>query len=164
MSYPKNICISSIHWCITFLFLFILSGCEGPEGPQGPPGAEAGGWILLASCTPDANSTFFSISQNSWSGEESSSQFAATRNGVMENLFVVPSDTPASGSIVIVTLRINSTDTPLSLTYTNSDGTSVKSDISSKVNIKQGDLISIKFSETGGVYPNALYRVSLEFK
>ena len=62
-----------------------------------------------------------------------------------------------------VTVRVNGVDTDLSVTHTDADGASAIGNTIDTVSVNQGDLISVRFSESGGVGTNAKYRASFEF-
>ena len=65
----------------------------------------------------------------------------------------------------MVVLHRAGVDTDLSVTHTDTDGAGVKSNITDTVDVSQGDLISVKFNESGGVVMNSnLYYASFEFK
>lgn len=140
--------------------------CRVAEGPaHWPAGAGGGGGAILV--TQDllmlASDTLFSIGAGVFSSE-GRALMAAPRSGTLANLFVVPNVAPASGSIVTVTVRVNGADTALSVTHTDADGTSAKGNTVDTVSVSQGDLISVKFTETGGVNTGTNYRASFEFQ
>ena len=107
--------------------------------------------------------TFFSIGPG-WFFSEATGQIAAPRSGTLANLFVLPHLIPNPGSIVTVTVRVNGVDTDLSVTHTDADGTSAIGNTIDTVSVNQGETISVKFTESGGVNSDARYRASFEFK
>ena len=87
----------------------------------------------------------------SYSREEYGRQLVVPINGVIRNLFAYSQSGGWNpGANAEITVRKNGTDTALVLNYSINDTNSVKSNTSDKVPVSQGDLISIKFRETGG--------------
>lgn len=97
-------------------------------------------------------------------GTETFVQVNVPRSGQLANLFVHPTSSPAGGAILTVTVRVNGADTLLSVTHTSVDGTNTVSNTASTVSVNQGDLVAVKFTESGGVVPGAVYRASFELK
>jgi hypothetical protein len=129
------------------------------------PVAAGGGAILHTAAVglpSGPNSTSFSIGA-SLCVFEVDCRTAAPRSGTLSNLFVVPSQAPAAGAVMIVTVRVNGVDFSLGITHTAADWDSVKSNITDSVSVSPGDLISVRFTETGGL-PTARHRSSFEFR
>ena len=68
----------------------------------------------------------------------------------MKNLSSKALTTLTAGSSVTIMVRINGADTNLSVTISNADGTNVKKDTDTLA-VSEGDLITIRYLETGGV-------------
>lgn len=84
-------------------------------------------------------------------------QFAAPMDGVLRNLFAVESMVSRGPSYnVEITVRINETDTPLTLNYAAEDIGS-KGNTTDSVTVNQGDLISIVLREIGGASSDYLF-------
>jgi hypothetical protein len=97
-------------------------------------------------------------------GTENFVQVNVPRAGQLANLFVHPTASPASGAIVAATVRVNGADTLLTVAHSSSDGTNTVSNTANTVNVNQGDFVAVKFTESGGVVPGAVYRASFELK
>ena len=130
------------------------------------PGAVFGGAVLV---TEDVRITplapiLFSIGPGVFEpSSEGRAQMAAPRDGVLVNLFVVPSQAPVAGSIVNVTVRVNRSDTALNVTHTDRDGRNARGNTLDSISVSQGDLISVKFSEMADIDPEGSYRVTFQF-
>jgi hypothetical protein len=97
-------------------------------------------------------------------GTESFVQVPVPRAGTLANLHVRPHAAPAGGAIVGVTVRVNNADTTLNVTHTSADGTSTKSNTAAAVTVNRGDLVAVRFTESGGVVPAAVYRATFELR
>ncbi len=91
---------------------------------------------------------------------EGHAQMAVPRDGVLVNLFVVPGQAPAAGSIMNVSVRVNRSDTALSVTHTDRDGRNARGNTLDSISVSQGDLISVKFSKMAGIDSEGSYRVT----
>ena len=136
-----------------------------PTATPTPTPAPSGGAVL------DARSNFISASGTTVfamnveeAASESFVQVNVPRGGQLANLFVHPTASPAAGAILTATVRVNGLDTVLAVTHTSADGTSTVSNIAATVPVAQGDLVAVKFTESGGVAPGAVYRASFELK
>ena len=132
--------------------------------PPPPPPPSGGGAILDArgNFSLAASTTTFAMSVEE--GTESFVQVNVPRAGQLANLFVHPTASPASGAILTVTVRVNGVDTLLAVTHTSVDGTNTVSNTANTVAVNQGDFVAVKFTESGGVVPGAVYRASFELK
>lgn len=132
--------------------------------PGTSPGPGGGGALLHArgNFFSGANATTFAMFVEE--GTEIFVQVAVPRAGELANLFVHPTVSPASGAIVAVTVRVNGADTLLTVTHASSDGTNKVSNTVNTVTVNQGDFVAVKFTESGGVVPAAVYRASFELK
>jgi hypothetical protein len=97
-------------------------------------------------------------------GTETFVAVAVPRAGELANLFVHPTGSPAGGAILTVTVRVNGVDTPLAVTHSSGDGTNPTSNTVDTVAVSPGDLVAVKFTESGGVVPLAVYRASFELR
>ena len=123
------------------------------------------GSIMIANSRPGGNQTHLVVPGACDSLIEAQCKIPAPRSGTLANLFVIPDIVPATGSNVSITLRINGVDTALSVTQTEADGTGVKSNTIDIVNINNGDLRALVFTENAGIgVGNPTYRASFEFK
>jgi len=130
-----------------------------PSPPPSGGGAmlDARGNFSLASST----TTFAMFVEE---GTETFVQVNVPRAGQLANLFVHPTASPAAGAILTVTVRVNGADTLLAVTHTSVDGTNTVSNTVNTVAVNQGDFVAVKFTESGGVVPGAVYRASFELK
>jgi hypothetical protein len=83
-------------------------------------------------------------------------------NGTITNLCVKPNYVPATGSICVITVLVNYSETSLQITYESTDGTTLKVN-SDAITIDQGDIITLQISETNGVDPTNTFHVSCLF-
>lgn len=148
---PKDSCKpgwTPVHW-----------KAAGPGLP-----ASGGGFLHARSnfAASGANTTQFAMFVEE--GTESFVQVPVPRAGTLANLLVRPHAAPAGGAIVSVTVRVNNVDTLLSATHTSADGTNTKSNTAAAVSVKQGDLVAVRFTESGGVIPAAVYRATFELR
>ncbi len=97
-----------------------------------------------------ANDDRWAILGSGNSGSESGAQYHIPRGGTLKNLTVKPLSSLTSGSSVTITVRINGANTALAVTFTSADGINVKKD-ADEVAVNEGDLIAIRYQETGGV-------------
>lgn len=128
------------------------------------PSPSGGGAILDArgNFSLAASTTTFAMFVEE--GTETFVQVNVPRAGQLANLFVHPTASPASGAILTVTVRVNGADTLLAVTHTSVDGTNTVSNTANTVAVNQGDFVAVKFTESGGVVPGAVYRASFELK
>jgi hypothetical protein len=144
------------------------SSCKNNETALDWPGtspAPSGGGALLharGNFSLSASTTTFAMFVEE--GTETFVQVTVPRAGELGNLFVHPTASPASGAIVAVTVRVNGADTLLTVTHASSDGTNTVSNTANTVTVNQGDFVAVKFTESGGVVPGAVYRASFELK
>jgi hypothetical protein len=134
------------------------------DWPATQPAPSGGGAILDArgNFSLAASTTTYAMFVEE--GTESFVQVNVPRAGQLANLFVHPTVSPASGAILTVTVRVNGADTLLAVTHTSGDGTNTVSNTANTVAVNQGDLVAVKFTESGGVVPGAVYRASFELK
>ena len=132
--------------------------------PSPPPPPSGGGAILDArgNFSLAASTTTFAMGVEE--GTETFVQVNLPRAGQLANLFVHPTASPGSGAILTVTVRVNGADTLLAVTHTSVDGTNTVSNTANTVAVNQGDFVAVKFTESGGVVPGAVYRASFELK
>ena len=137
-----------------------------PTATPTPTPAPSGGAVLDARSnfiSPSANATVFAMNVEEASSE-TFVQINVPRNGDLANLYVHPTASPAGGAVLTVTVRVNGLDTALVVTHTSADGTNTVSNIANTVPVNAGDLVAVKFTESGGVTPGAVYRASFELK
>jgi hypothetical protein len=132
--------------------------------PPPPPPPSGGGAILDARGNFSLASSTTTFAMFVEEGTESFVQVNVPRAGQLANLFVHPTAPPASGAILTVTVRVNGADTLLAVTHTSVDGTNTVSNTASTVAVNQGDFVAVKFAESGGSVPGAVYRASFELK
>jgi hypothetical protein len=134
------------------------------DWPATQPAPSGGGAILDArgNFSLAASTTTYAMFVEE--GTESFVQVNVPRAGQLANLFVHPTVSPASGAILTVTVRVNGADTLLAVTHTSGDGTNTVSNTANTVAVNQGDIVAVKFTESGGVVPGAVYRASFELK
>ena len=132
--------------------------------PSPSPSPSSGGAILDArgNFSLAASTTTFAMFVEE--GTETFVEVNVPRAGQLANLFVHPTASPASGAILTVTVRVNGADTLLAVTHTSVDGTNTVSNTANTVAVNQGDFVAVKFTESGGVVPGAVYRASFELK
>jgi hypothetical protein len=163
---------------LAFAAAVAMPGCQGPAGPPGPPGPAgppgSGAAVLLLTASAnvsDASETRYGMfeRENQPETREDSVLYALPRAGTLHNLFIAPTAAlESAGAVVTITLRVNQTDTALTLTHTQADGTAVLSDTATTVAVNAGDRVSIRFQETAGIDPIstpgvfAIYNVTLE--
>lgn len=95
---------------------------------------------------------------------ESSVQIITPVSGILSNLFVGWDGNHGSGATVTFTIRVNGIDSPLKTTYNTAlKGVGFVSNTSDEVNVKPGDLISLKFTEIGGPFSGAANSFSISF-
>jgi len=129
----------------------------------GPPAPVEGGVLhARGNFTLDAGVTRFAMFVEE--GTEAFVRVVLPRAGTLANLFVHPTDAPAAGTVMTVVVRVNGLDTTLAITHTSGDGTAATSNTAATVPVSQGDFVAVKFTESGGVAPGAVYRASFEFK
>jgi hypothetical protein len=109
--------------------------------------------IISGSMSLGANSLYW-VNGGYADGTEGRSSIISPVNGTLKNLVIKQSDTLNTGSVVVVTVRVNSTNTPLSLQLMSADSTDVKIDTTNIVDVNQGDLISLQLQEIGGIAPD----------
>ena len=126
--------------------------------------ASGGGALLHArgNFFLSANATTFAMFVEE--GTETFVRVTVPRAGKLANLFVHPTGSPASGAIVAVTVRVNGADTLLTVTHSSADGTNTVSNTLDTVTVNQGDFVAVKFTESGGIVPGAVYRASFELQ
>jgi hypothetical protein len=91
-------------------------------------------------------------------GSEKECRIVAPTNGILRNLYTIQSSGVfQADSAIEVTVRVNGEDTPLFLTYTDTDVDLPKGNTSDSVNVNEGDIISLKFRSTGTNNPGSLY-------
>lgn len=129
-----------------------------------PPSPSGGGAILDArgNFSLVANTTSFAMFVEE--GTETFVQVNVPRAGQLANLFVHPTQAPPAGVVLTVTVRVNGADTLLAVTHTSGNGANTVSNTASTVAVNQGDFVAVKFTESGGTVPNAVYRASFELK
>ena len=141
-------------------------GFKFPDGSiQTTADSERIGTVLHASIPNiNSNQTWYSMFGQAQASTNRTS-FASPVAGTLSNLFIFPGENaPNVAAIVTATVIINDTDTALTLTHSGSDGLTVKGNTTDSVNINQGDLISVKFVETGGENAGTSYNVTFQLK
>lgn len=134
------------------------------DWPATLPAPGGGGAVLDARGNFSLVSSTTTFAMSVEEGTETFVQVNVPRSGELANLFVHPTSSPAGGAIVAVTVRVNGADTLLTVTHASSDGTNTVSNTANTVTVNQGDLVAVKFTESGGVVPGAVYRASFELK
>jgi len=129
-----------------------------------PTPAAVGGAILDARGNFSLAASTTTYAMNVEEGTEQFVQIPVPRGGQLANLFVRPTQSPAAGAVLTVTVRVNGLDTLLAVTHTGLDGSNTVSNTVNTVAVNQGDLLAVKFTESGGFVPNAVYRASFELK
>ena len=132
--------------------------------PAPSPTPNGGGAILDARGNFSLAASTTTFAMNVEEGTETFVQVNVPRAGQLANLFVHPTASPAGGAILTVTVRVNGADTLLAVTHTSVDGTNTVSNTANTVALNQGDFVAVKFTESGGVVPGAVYRASFELK
>lgn len=136
-----------------------LTGC----GAFNSPSSGSLAVLFTAAVTVTASSSTYSIGPS----QAAENPIVLPRAGTLKSLYVSPSAAPASGTVVAVTARLNRADTPLAVTHAaSSSGSSTVTNTSDTVSAAAGDLLSLRFQETGGVSPggSVRYRASLTFE
>jgi hypothetical protein len=127
-----------------------------------PPAAEGGLLHARSNFVAVSGTTQFAMFVEE--GPEDFVKVVLPRGGTLSNLFLRPTDAPAVGASVTAVVRVNGVDSTLAVTHTSVSGTTATSNTVDTVTVNQGDLVVVKFTETGGVVPGAVYRASFEFK
>ena len=137
---------------------------DWPRTAAAPP--ESAGGLLHArsnfALVTDASTTKFAMFVEE--GTESFVQVVLPRDGSLANLFVRPTASPAVGAVMTVTVRVSGADTALAAVHSSGDGPNATSNTVDTVTVNQGDVVAVKFTESGGVAPATVYRASFEFK
>ena len=108
-----------------------------------------------------ANGDAFSISGSS--GSEDRNSMGAPRNGTLRNLYLMPSQQPAAGSLIRACLRVNGLDTPLCVDYSNAQWPNSAGNTVGAVPLSVGDRVTVHFRELNGVSSGANVRASFTF-
>jgi hypothetical protein len=162
-----------IHACVNkssgeIKIVTATASCKNNETaldwPATLPAPSGGGAVLDARGNFSLVSSTTTFAMSVEEGTESFVQVNVPRSGELTNLFVHPTLSPAGGAIVSVTVRVNGLDTLLTVTHSSSDGTNTVSNTANTVTVNQGDLVAVKFTESGGVVPGVVYRASFELK
>jgi hypothetical protein len=135
---------------------------DWPRTSATPTPAQGGVLHARSNFSLAANATQFAMFVEE--GTEAFVRVVLPRAGTFSNLFVHPTDAPASGALMTVVVRVNGVDTTLAVTHSSVDGTSATGNTIDTVTVNQGDFVALKFTESGGVIPAAVYRASFEFK
>ena len=135
---------------------------DWPRTAAVPPESTGGLLHARSNFVLDASTTKFAMFVEE--GTEAFVKVVLPRAGSLSNLFVHPTDPPAGGAVMTVTVRVNGVDTALAVVHTSGDGTSATSNTLDTVTVNQGDFVAVKFTESGGVAPATVYRASFEFK
>jgi hypothetical protein len=135
---------------------------DWPQTAATPPPAEGGLLHARSNFSLVSSTTQFAMFVEE--GTETFVKVVLPRGGTLANLFLHPTVAPAVGAIVTAVVRVNGADTALAVIHTSGDGTSATSNKVNTVTVNQGDLVAVKFTESGAVVPGAVYRASFEFK
>ncbi|UXI68955.1 hypothetical protein [Tahibacter amnicola] len=98
----------------------------------------------------------------STAGDEPRNRAVAPRAGTIQHLYLLPNLQPAAGSRIQACLRKNGIDTPLCASYVDADWPDPTVSTGS-VNVAQGDVITVHFTETNGVNSGANVRASFDY-
>ena len=90
--------------------------------------------------------------------------FPCPVDGTLLNLFVNPAELPNSNGILTITVLVDGVETALSVTHHWTEGSSVKSNTTARVQISQGQLILVKFTESGGFQTFTEFHVTFQLK
>lgn len=118
---------------------------------------------LFANNSVPPNATFASMWGGHCASVSASCLAVVPRDGTLSNLLVAPTQAPNAGVITKVSVNVNGVDTALSITHTDADGASIKTNTVDLVSVSQGDQMTVSFTETGGVQ-SPTYLVSFELK
>jgi hypothetical protein len=129
-----------------------------------PPPPAGGGAVLHARGNFSLVSSTTTFAMFVEEGTEGFVAVTVPRDGELASLFVHPTASPAAGATLTVTVRVNGVDTPLAVTHTSADGTTATSNTADVVAVNQGDRVAVRFTESGGVVPGAVYRASFELR
>jgi hypothetical protein len=124
------------------------------------PQARADSLIITGEPFLLANGEVFSIGGSA--GEEARNRAAMPVTATLRRLYVLPNLQPAAGSIVNACVRANGVDTAMCVTYTSADWPNPKGTTVNTVTLPAGTLVTVHFTETGGVTSGANYRASFE--
>jgi len=100
---------------------------------------------------------------NNYQPIEEWGQMIVPIDGTLRNLVTQVTYPLNVNSVFQVTVRVNGADTLLSTQITSANGTNVVSNTSNIISVSQGDMISLLFEETAGVYPGNDPRIKASF-
>ena len=127
-------------------------GEQGQPGPQGTPGPQGFSTKATWFFSPfQAEQGTIYLLQTGTNNSEVGAQMILPTGGQLTNLTIGWDGNSGAGSIVTFTVRINGEDTALDI---NHDTTTIGAGFlfdSDTENVNQGDLISVRVVETGGV-------------
>jgi hypothetical protein len=96
------------------------------------------------------------------SGSEERNRAAAPYSGTISSLYLAPNLDPIAGSSIQGCVRVNGVDSGLCVTYSTADWPGAKGATGS-VNVNEGDLITVHFTETAGISSGSNVRATLAF-
>jgi hypothetical protein len=134
-------------------------GPQGETGPAGPAGEDGtSGSLLGGNYTNTGDGNFLSPFNPSAGSEENTN--LPVPSGTASKLIVNVGAALGAGNSVTVTLRKNGVDTGISCTVAEGEASCV--DMVSLVDFADGDLMSIRYNETGS--PNNRPRFSIVYQ
>lgn len=98
---------------------------------------------------PSQGGTVFGIYGQS--GSPGFAQILIPRAGTLEGFSARNAATLAANATIEVRLLVNGAQQASTLTFTDADGTNVKSDLVTVVNVAAGDLVTFSFTESGNM-------------
>ena len=135
------------------------AGADGAVGPQGPAGLNGTSGSLLGGNYPNTGDGNFLSPFNPSVGSEANTNLPVT-NGTASKLIVNVGSALGAGESVALTVRKNGVDAGLSCTV--AAGADSCTNMGSSVAFGDGDLMSIRYNETGN--PNSRVRFTVVYK
>jgi hypothetical protein len=134
----------------------LLSSTEtGTDWIDAPSGGGGGAAVLSTQDVyTGANASSFSIDGKVNSSDELRASMIIPRSGTLKNLYAIPNKTTNAGSNSVMTIRVNGTDTDLTVTIPE-NSSSVASNLVNTVNVSAGDRLTVHFEETNGTASGA---------
>lgn len=129
----------------------------------GAGGGSESEYFLMIGWVSGASSTRWTFLNSGFSGSEGSAQVMMPFDGVLKNFSIRPVTVVSAGATATFTVRKNSSDTNLQLSFEDSDGTSLKED-TDEVIVNKGDLVTIRMDETSGVSTSTYFAISLKLE
>lgn len=138
--------------------------CSDDDGGEGGGGTDTQLWSGSGFINAGSQIRYGALGDTNQVTEPRAS-FPTPRSGTLKNLYVFADPAVDGNASVDVTVRVNETDTPLTVTIDASDGTSVDSDLVGTVAVTAGQKISIQFKETTGNVPTgSSFRATFELE